>query len=78
MPARASIGVLLRASRKNIGNSAGEAGLLGACSDYSDTLLAQIEQADLPQELAISVVSLAELAAGPHATADPALEIVPV
>lgn len=34
--------------------------------------LEQIEQADLPQELAISVVSMAELAAGPHATADPA------
>jgi predicted nucleic acid-binding protein len=32
--------------------------------------LGQIEQAGLPRELAISVVSLAELAAGPHATAD--------
>jgi predicted nucleic acid-binding protein len=34
--------------------------------------LAQIETADLPQELAISAVTLAELAAGPHATTDAA------
>lgn len=32
--------------------------------------LGQIDTADLPSELAISVVTLAELAAGPHATAD--------
>ena len=39
MPARTPIGA--PASRaQNIGNSAGEAGLLGACSDYSDTLRA--------------------------------------
>jgi predicted nucleic acid-binding protein len=34
--------------------------------------LAQIETADLPQELAISAVTLAELATGPHATTDAA------
>ncbi len=34
--------------------------------------LGQIEAADLPSEIAISAVTLAELAAGPHATADPA------
>ena len=31
-----------------------------------------IEPADLPVELAVSAVTMAELAAGPHATADPA------
>jgi predicted nucleic acid-binding protein len=31
-----------------------------------------IEPADLPPELAVSAVTMAELAAGPHATADPA------
>jgi predicted nucleic acid-binding protein len=31
----------------------------------------QIDPADLPSEIAISAVTLAELAAGPHATADP-------
>ena len=30
-----------------------------------------IEPADLPVELAVSAVTMAELAAGPHATADP-------
>jgi predicted nucleic acid-binding protein len=34
--------------------------------------LERIDPADLPRELAISAVTLAELAAGPHATADPA------
>ena len=34
--------------------------------------LEQIEQADLPRELAVSAVTMAELAAGPHATAEPA------
>jgi predicted nucleic acid-binding protein len=34
--------------------------------------LEQIDAADLPQEIAISAITLAELAAGPHATADPA------
>ena len=34
--------------------------------------LERIERADLPSELAISAVTLAELAAGPHATDDPA------
>ena len=34
--------------------------------------LERIEPADLPLEIAISVMTLAELAAGPHATADPA------
>lgn len=34
--------------------------------------LQQIDPTDLPSELAISAVTLAELAAGPHATADPA------
>ena len=34
--------------------------------------LARTEEGDLPDELAVSVVTLAELAAGPHATADPA------
>jgi predicted nucleic acid-binding protein len=34
--------------------------------------LGQIDTADLPLELAVSAVTLAELAAGPHATADPA------
>jgi predicted nucleic acid-binding protein len=33
--------------------------------------LGRIEAADLPSEIAISAVTLAELAAGPHATADP-------
>jgi hypothetical protein len=33
--------------------------------------LGRIEPADLPSEVAISAVTLAELAAGPHATADP-------
>jgi predicted nucleic acid-binding protein len=33
--------------------------------------LARIDPAGLPGELAISAVTLAELAAGPHATADP-------
>jgi predicted nucleic acid-binding protein len=31
-----------------------------------------IEPADLPAELAVSAVTMAELAAGPHATTDPA------
>jgi predicted nucleic acid-binding protein len=31
-----------------------------------------LDPADLPLELAISAITLAELAAGPHATADPA------
>ena len=31
-----------------------------------------IEPADLPLEVAVSAVTMAELAAGPHATADPA------
>ena len=34
--------------------------------------LGEIDATDLPSELAISVVTLAELAAGPHATADAA------
>ena len=34
--------------------------------------LDQIEQADLPLELAVSAITMAELAAGPHATTDPA------
>lgn len=34
--------------------------------------LGRIDPSDLPTELAISAVTLAELAAGPHATADPA------
>ena len=34
--------------------------------------LGEIDTTDLPSELAISVVTLAELAAGPHATADAA------
>jgi predicted nucleic acid-binding protein len=34
--------------------------------------LDQIELADLPEEMAISAITLAELAAGPHATTDPA------
>jgi predicted nucleic acid-binding protein len=33
--------------------------------------LGQIDPVDLPSEIAISAVTLAELAAGPHATADP-------
>jgi predicted nucleic acid-binding protein len=33
--------------------------------------LEQIDPIDLPAELAISAITLAELAAGPHATADP-------
>lgn len=33
--------------------------------------LGLINPADLPSEIAISAVTLAELAAGPHATADP-------
>jgi predicted nucleic acid-binding protein len=32
----------------------------------------RIDPADLPVEIAISAITLAELAAGPHATADPA------
>lgn len=32
----------------------------------------RINPADLPVEIAISAITLAELAAGPHATADPA------
>lgn len=31
-----------------------------------------IEPADLPGEIAVSAITMAELAAGPHATADPA------
>jgi predicted nucleic acid-binding protein len=34
--------------------------------------LGRIDAGDLPSEIAISAVTLAELAAGPHATADPA------
>jgi predicted nucleic acid-binding protein len=34
--------------------------------------LEMIEPADLPLELAVSAVTMAELAAGPHATSDPA------
>jgi predicted nucleic acid-binding protein len=34
--------------------------------------LEQIDPADLPEEIAISAITLAELAAGPHATANPA------
>ena len=34
--------------------------------------LERIETADLPAEIAVSAISMAELAAGPHATADPA------
>jgi predicted nucleic acid-binding protein len=34
--------------------------------------LERIDPSDLPSELAISAVTMAELAAGPHATADPA------
>jgi predicted nucleic acid-binding protein len=34
--------------------------------------LERLELADLPVEVAISVITLAELAAGPHATTDPA------
>ena len=34
--------------------------------------LERIDPADLPLEVAVSAVTLAELAAGPHATADPA------
>jgi predicted nucleic acid-binding protein len=34
--------------------------------------LERIDPSDLPVELAVSAVTLAELAAGPHATADPA------
>ena len=34
--------------------------------------LEAIEPADLPAELAVSAVTMAELAAGPHATTDPA------
>ncbi|MGH3031337.1 MAG: PIN domain-containing protein [Gaiellaceae bacterium] len=33
--------------------------------------LGQIDPTDLPSEIAISAVTLAELAAGPHATVDP-------
>jgi predicted nucleic acid-binding protein len=33
--------------------------------------LGQVEPADLPAEIAVSAVTLAELAAGPHSTADP-------
>lgn len=34
--------------------------------------LEQIEPADLPAEIAVSAMTMAELAAGPHATTDPA------
>lgn len=34
--------------------------------------LDQIEPADLPADIAVSAMSMAELAAGPHATTDPA------
>ena len=34
--------------------------------------LERLDADDLPQELAISAITMAELAAGPHATADPA------
>ena len=34
--------------------------------------LERIERADLPLELAVSAITMAELAAGPHATAEPA------
>ena len=34
--------------------------------------LERIDPADLPAEIAISAITLAELAAGPHATTDPA------
>jgi predicted nucleic acid-binding protein len=34
--------------------------------------LERVDRGDLPSELAISAVTLAELAAGPHATGDPA------
>ncbi len=34
--------------------------------------LEQIEQADLPLELAVSAITMAELAAGTHATSEPA------
>jgi predicted nucleic acid-binding protein len=34
--------------------------------------LERIEPADLPLEIAVSAVTMAELAAGPHATAEPA------
>lgn len=34
--------------------------------------LERIEPADLPMEMAISAITMAELAAGPHATTDPA------
>ncbi|MEY2517519.1 MAG: hypothetical protein QOJ89_4877 [bacterium] len=34
--------------------------------------LERVAAAELPEELAVSAVTLAELAAGPHATADPA------
>ena len=34
--------------------------------------LERIAPADLPAEMAVSAISMAELAAGPHATADPA------
>lgn len=34
--------------------------------------LQRIDPADLPDELAVAAVTLAELAAGPHATTDPA------
>ena len=34
--------------------------------------LERLEADDLPQELAISAITMAELAAGPHATGDPA------
>ena len=33
--------------------------------------LGRIDSADLPSEIAVSAVTLAELAAGPHATGDP-------
>jgi predicted nucleic acid-binding protein len=33
--------------------------------------LQRIDPADLPLELAVSAITMAELAAGPHATADP-------
>jgi len=36
-----------------------------------------IDPSDLPIELAVSAVTMAELAAGPHATADPAERPLP-
>ena len=45
MPERAPSRRAARAScSKSLAFSAGEAGLLGACADYSDTLLAKVEK----------------------------------